>query len=304
MGASTVLTQLNYRQMVNEILAANPDIPPQFAQRMVANCYRRIIDRRMWRALFTEGVVGCPGIIQPGGTVNLATGSATVTGVGTNWTSSLVNQQFRISGVFPVRTITAVNSATSLTLDLPWQDMPLTGSSYYLIQMYFDLGPGIKELRTMLNQFCNWSLWVGTGYREAIDAHDVWRVIIGMPTVAVPWPSASDGHFRVELWPAPVFAQSFPYFYYEQPSDMINDADIPIPWVRSDVVVYGTKSEAYLYGGPTSAYYSTTQSRFYKDMFDGEIDLMELRDNDVQLTDFSWNFRKAPFPFEGGNQFE
>lgn len=300
MGTQTVLTQLSFRQMTGEILAVNPDIPPNLAQRFINNCYRRIIDRRDWKATFTEGVISSPGITSPGGTVSVTNGSNTVTGTGTNWTSVLVNQQFRISGNFPVRTITAVNSTTSLTLDLPWADQSIAATSYYIIQIYFDLGTGVKRLRTMVNQFTNWSMWVGTGYREMIDASDVWRVNIGFPSIAVPWPNASDGHFRVELWPGPVMVQSFPYFYYEQPSDMVADASFPVPWVRSDVVVYGAKSEAYLYGGPTSAYYSPTQAKFYSDLFRGEVMNMELRDNAVDLTDYSWNFTMAPIPFVMG----
>lgn len=295
MATQTILTQLNFRQMTGEILAVNPDIPPNLAQRFINNCYRRIIDRRDWKATFTEGVISSPGISSPGGTVSVSNGSNVVTGTGTSWTDVLVNQQFRISGNFPVRTITAVNSTTSLTLDLPWADQSMAATSYYIIQIYFDLGTGIKRLRAMVNQFTNWPLWTGTGYREMIDNYpDVWRVNIGFPWVADVWPNANDGHFRVELWPGPVMVQSFPYFYYEQPSDMVADTDFPVPWVRSDVVVYGAKTEAYLYGGPTSTYYSPTQSKFYSDMFRGEVTNMELNDNKAALTDYSWDFSRNP----------
>lgn len=64
------------------------------------------------------------------GTVSVTNGSATVTGSGTSWTSTMVGALFQVDGDANVYTIASVASATSLTLTANYSGATASGAGY------------------------------------------------------------------------------------------------------------------------------------------------------------------------------
>jgi hypothetical protein len=66
------------------------------------------------------------------GTISAVQGSTTVTGSGTDWTSSIVGGYLLVPDSQPLR-IVSVSSSTSLDLEAPWPSASLTDSPYTIV---------------------------------------------------------------------------------------------------------------------------------------------------------------------------
>ena len=234
--------QLNYRQMLNELLQWNPDLDPnaQHAGRMIRKIrFRRILDHRPWYGCVLNGILYVPNAYSAG-QATFTSGSTDVTGVGTTWTVAMEGLQIRVGFSVPTATIVTVNSATDLTIDLPWSPQTMTKVGYQILMQYASFGPNIKHLLYVINKF--------QGYRMKLHvscaALNEWDA------------SARDSRFYMgdcdqilrlrrasvpmyELYPIPITQQGFPFLAYTQPPDFKNDEDAPPLWIRSDVVVLG-----------------------------------------------------------------
>lgn len=298
-GAPTTLTQLNLRQMVGEVLAWNPDLDPQLALRFVQNSYRRIIRRRMWKATIVQGVTSS---VAPTniGTVNVTTGSPLVYGSGTAWTVALIGQQFRIGFNFPWYNIVNVDVTNQiLFLELPWADVSIPNSAYLIFRMIYNLGPGLRMLNEIRNQLMGFVCMSDTGKIQILNARDTWRAQVGWPFRAVPWPPSPDGNLRVELYPTPFMQQSFPFTAYAQPPDLVEDTDIPLPWIASDVICLPAKAEAIMSADPSSRFYKPSLAEQMMRQYEAEIARLENEDDNAMPKDVSWDYNQDPGMSDG-----
>lgn len=93
-------------------------------------------------AVFQDRVFWYGNVIYTAGTASATNGSEAVTGVDTAWTSTMVGRYFYIAGATKKYKITAVGSATNLTLDSNYAGTTASGLAYAI-------KPDISEYRLM-----------------------------------------------------------------------------------------------------------------------------------------------------------
>lgn len=292
-------TQLNLRQMVGELLSWNPDLPPQQAVRFIQNAYRRILDRRLWYSLMVQGIISSPALYSVG-TAQTTTGSPTVVGNGTAWTTAMVGRQFRTGFNFPAYTIIDVPDGTHLTIDVPWGDTSYQSVGYFIVQMFYSLGKNVKFCIACLNQLLGYRLRLHMDHPDVVNTWDTWRSMIGwtymMTDAATMSPPVTPTYQEkmVELYPAPFIVQSFPFLAYVQPPDLLKDLDCPTAWVRSDVIVLGAIADALTYKGRNSRYFDPQTAVLKLKQQQAEFANMEAMDNNISQRDVLWDFSQYP----------
>lgn len=298
MANSPSTAQLNFRQMCGEIVSWNPDIEYEVAGRMVNNAYRRIIDVRNWYGLRKNGQVVVPDAYTTG-QATVTANSPIVTGTGTAWDATMIGRQFRAGFTTPIYTIVDLDTPSqTITLNEIWGG-PTTGpTGYSIFQNICSLGANIKFCLSMVNQRQGYALAVRVP-RVYVDAFDVWRATTGWTFYLVDNVPDDNGNPQFELYPAPTTQQAFPYVAYLQPPDMVNDADCPITWIRSDVIVKSALADALRYRGKASKYYDPSVAvQFYKEAL-FEIGKMQDMDNALAQRNLQWDFN-ASAPTLGG----
>jgi len=287
-GQQAYVQQLNFRQMLNQVCAWNKDLDPMWAARFLNDAYREVIQRRNWYALKVSGVINIPNTIN-GGQAAVTQGSTLVQGIGTNWTSALVGQQFRVGFTYPYQTITSVSQALQqLTVDVPFGGATSTGG-YNIIEAYVQLGANAVRLAWSVNQQQGWSMEVDLPV-DWINANDVWRQSLGWSTMLCPRAPTPDGIYQLEVWPTPYQQQVFPFEGYIQPPDMMLDTDSPASFIRADLLVKKATSMALLFGGRISKYYDPTASMRLEDEYKRSLESMENQDNALDQRDVTWDY--------------
>jgi hypothetical protein len=288
--------------MQGEVLQWNPDAPPTMVQSWLNNAYRRIVDHRLWYGLLVRGQVVVPTVYSTG-TATFTLGSPTVTGVGTAWTTSMVGMQIRAGYTTGWQNIQAVNPTTqTITLDLPWGNQNST-TGYQIVQTWVSLGPNIKMVLDMVNQRQGWRLGVNIP-QQAINQWDTWRTTTGWTQMLCNKEPNAAGWPMFELWPAPTFQQTFPFLAYTQPPDMVQDADFPLTFIRSDIIILGAIKDALLFRGGNngSRYYNPTVAQQKEKEFHGEIFNMDnMDDGQYAGKTLSWDYSRWPMSQYGAN---
>jgi len=292
-------TQLNFRQMVGEVMQWNPDLPVQMAKRFLQNSYRRIVDSRDFYGNLVKGQVSVPNAYTTG-TANLVNGSPVVNGVGTNWVDSMIGEQFRVGFSTPIYTIVNVVSPTQLQLDLPWGSPTQSNLGYQIFQNIVNFGPNIKRLLDVVNQVQGYRLGLNIP-QTVLDIYDTWRTNMGWTILVANYAPSPTGVPQFELYPPPTYQQTFPFLAYVQPPDLIQDTDAPVVSIRSDVIVYGAIPHALLFRGKKSNYYDPQTAQYFQKMFEMELQKNKMNDNDLYQKDVIWEYSKWPLQGFGAN---
>ncbi len=288
-GQQAVTTQLNFRQMLDEVVSWNPDLDTMRAGRLVNNYYRKILDKRDWYGLSVRGQLQIGNTVNTGQAVAIS-GSNIVQGIGTNWTTALIGLQFRIGFTYPYQTINNVNTAQQqLTLDTPFGGgINITGG-YNIVEAYVTLGANVKRLKWMRNQQQGWPMEVGMA-EETINVWDTWRTQLGWSTCIASLPPTPDGQQQWEVWPTPYQAQVFPFEAWVQPPDMQADNDCPAPFIRSDLIVTRASVDSILMAPKNSPYYKPELAQIFLKEFNTSLEDMENRDNAMDNQDVTWDY--------------
>lgn len=165
-----------FESIAGKVLLRCPAAGITLARDWVTNVFREIAERRRWSWLIKYGQFITPDSYTTG-TVTCTQNSATVTGSGTSWTSSMVNRQFR-QGFSPIYTIAQVNSATSLELEMVWGPATVSAVTYEIYQAYCTPPPDFHAFVEVWDPNLNWRLWRDVQQRE-IDAWDAQRANAG-----------------------------------------------------------------------------------------------------------------------------
>jgi hypothetical protein len=288
-------TQLNYRQMIQEVCGWNPSLDPMQAGRMLNNVYRKVVDMRSWYGLKVRGQIQTPSPYSQG-TCTVTNGQPAVQGIGTGWTPNLVGQQFRVNFTQPYSTIVAVNATTQqLTLDMPYAG-PSQTSGYMILAAYFALDGNIKRMSWAVNQMMGWGMEVNVPV-ETINAVDVWRTYLGWSTTFAVRPPTPAGQYQIEIWPSPFQMQVFPFEAYTQPADMQADTDCPVAWIRSDLLVTRATVDALMWRPKQNTYYDIASAiaiaREKKAEFNEAVEQMAQADNEMDQRDTSWDYSQG-----------
>src|SRR6185437_4909739 len=191
-------TQLNLRQIIGEVSQWNPDLTPLLIRRWVNNHYREIVDKREWYGTMIRGQVMVPNVYSTG-TVSVTLGSPVVTGSGTGWTQANVGMQFRLGFTTGFQNIQSVQSATQMTLDLPWGNPSQAAAGYQILQNWFSF-PNIKRIKEMVNQRQGYRLLLNIP-QQAVNEYDTWRTTTGWTWMLANKEPTAAGWPQWELYP-------------------------------------------------------------------------------------------------------
>jgi hypothetical protein len=290
-------TQHNFRQLVGEVSAYNPEAGVNLVKRWVQETYRCIIDHRIWYGMHVRTQFVAPDIYTTG-TVTVTADSPNVVGVGTSWDPSMIGRVFRVGLSQPWYVIKNVTSATALELELPWGGNALSGVGHQIIGAIANFGQNVKRLIAVVNQQQGYQFYLDWP-QQALNAKDTWRTRQGWTFSAVGFSPASDGSPQWELYPWPTTRQTFPALVYIQPADMESPESFPVAWIRSDIIAYGAISHALRFD-KNSRWYNPTQADFYEKKFHFELAKLARVDDNHYMKDLTWDWSKWPhFSFGG-----
>ena len=295
-GVLPYAQQMNLGQMIGSASAWNPNAIPQISG-WINQIVRQIYDKKTWYGLFTKGQIICPQAYTTG-QATVVSGSTTVTGTGTSWDATLIGRQFRTGFNQPIYTITAVNPfAQTLTLELPWGGYPGT-FGYYIVQYYFNLGPNIKYIKTMVNMQMGFKLRTNLT-QDFLDSIDPWRITTNFPWGIAPMPADPNGNYLVELYPAAWTAQALPFNVYVQPPNLVNDSDSLPPYIRADVVVKEAQAWALRYKPKENPGYSEGAALSLANTFHQEHEalLLDMANADENLYRTSATIKGEDLPY-------
>lgn len=132
------------------------------------------------------------------GTVSVAQGSATVTGVGTAFTAAMVGYVIRLGQEDSYFTVTAVDvGLQTLTIEVAWPSAALAASPYVLFPLFYSL-PSTCQLVLSVKRLVD----LQETTREEINRRDPSRRSTANPSLA--WAPAgwdSSQNYRLEFWP-------------------------------------------------------------------------------------------------------
>lgn len=161
-----------YTTIYNKLNLRCPAASSLLCRDWVTNSFRQIAERRRWSWKIKFGQFILPALYNTG-TVTVTRNSTTVTGSGTSWDYTMVGRQFRL-GTSPIYTISQVNSATSLELDLVWGPATQSAVGYSIYLAYVTPPDDFHSFLTVWDPNFNWQLWLNVG-QEEINVWDAQR---------------------------------------------------------------------------------------------------------------------------------
>lgn len=294
--------QGNLGYLIGLIQAWNPDLSQPKLLAIINGTVRKIYDRKCWYSLFVKGQLVSPQATTQG-QVTATLGSDIIVGNGTSWTDALVGQQFRIGYNNPIYSIIDVPDATHLQLELQWGSPTIT-SGYFIVQNYFNLGPNVKYLKTMLNMQMGIKFQLHAT-QDTLNTWDPWRQNQNFSWVSAGMPVDQQGNYLQELYPASWIQQAYPFMCYIQPPNLVNDSDNLPPYMRLDIVAKDGIAEALVIGGPkNNKYYDPSESMRKRQEFEGEVLRMANADENLYRTEVTKWGEDMPYYQSGGSFFE
>jgi hypothetical protein len=294
-GNQPYVAQQSFGQMIGECLSWNPSCSVSMVQTFLNNALRSVIDKRLWVGTLRKGQIISPAYYSTG-TIAVTNGSATVTGTGTNFTSSLVGLSLRVGYINPIYNIIAVPNSTTLTLELPWGSPSQSSTGYFIVQQYYSI-PNIKFIIECINLQLQRRMWVNLN-QATLNARDPSRLQILYPWGLASMPPDPNGNFQFELYPASMIQQTFPYLAYTQPPNLVNDSDVLPAFMRSDVLVARAIADCLLYRPKENSYYDPATalavSRTKMQEFAGELMAMEQADEQLYRQDVVQRWEQMP----------
>ena len=153
------MAQDTFGEIWNRVLLRCPSLSPKLAQDFVVNAFRRLAEMRRWSWLVKYGQFIAPDAYNTG-TVSVVTGTTTVTGSGSAWTSAMIGRQFRVGLAAPIYTITQVTSATSLELNAAFGGPTGAGVGYSIYQCYFQVPSDFYQFISLWDPSYAWALYL------------------------------------------------------------------------------------------------------------------------------------------------
>lgn len=295
------MSDTTFGALWKRLLLYAPECPLPLAQEFVQTAYARALAFYPWSQLKTDGAFRIP-LAYDTGTVAVLNGSATVVGSGTAWTAALENRQFYINSEAPFYTVIDVASATSITLDRPFELEDDSAAPYTISTVYIEMPSDFGSWDTVRDLTNNWRLW--TNYNQAdIDLWDAdrsysqtpWVIATAPPRI----PTSGDSVIRYELWPRVLPGpKTYAYRYWKRPPLLSAAADIPITPFRGDVLRKGALAELALWPGTSTVknpYYNMDQHRLLEQEFQALLQEAWRLDQEVSQTAVTYDVSNVPW---------
>lgn len=195
--------------------------------------------------------------------------------------SSLCGRQLRLGNTYPILTITAVQSATSLLTDLRWMATTLPGAAYTIWQMYYTISPDIKALLAIVDQAQGLPpLKVNVPVLE-INRIDPQRSATGYPQMVANHGTNQNDNVQWEIWPRATEERQLRVMYYRQPPKLISEGDRLPAFMNPSVLLNGCIADALKTKvGERDAFYDPKGAMAYEASFQSGLDMMILQDSE------------------------
>jgi hypothetical protein len=209
--------------------------------------YATIMDAHPWKALDKQATIQTVGTYATG-TVSVTAATAAITGTGTSWTAGQSGMSVRFGTDQQFYTFTYV-SATSGTLDRPYEGTTAAASPYYLFSSIYPLPADLKILLEVNNLRGNFPL---RPYTQAeLNLLYPSRLEVGEPfiySMAQDSVSAPPVH-QVEFYKIPQNAGGYVIRYTQIPPvfDPTTTTAAPLPWVPTHVLINGIRADLMAY---------------------------------------------------------
>lgn len=200
---------------------------------LLNKCQLEELESYQWSFLLTDIVINSVVPYQTG-TITVTQGSTTATGVGTNFTSSMAGWFLWVGPTLttPVL-VSAVVSATQLTLSTPWGGLTQTNAGYSLQPLYYSVSPLIDVYS--VRQIADLEMIS----QSELNQRDPSRIATG-GSPSLNWAPApfnnptSNGAYQIELWPRP--SSALPYVVSGKQGNLTMIAPTDLPVIPSQVL--------------------------------------------------------------------
>jgi hypothetical protein len=270
-----------------------PQLPITLAEQFIRDRYRRILERRNWSATRRESQF-ILSALKNGGSVTIVRDSTTVLGSGTAFASTDVGRQFKVGQGSPIYTITAVASATSLTVNMPIGVASGAGKSYWIMDAFVTPPSDFLEFVVVANPVQGWRLRHNVTAGELM-AMDPQRTFTGQPYLladriydVATTADANDYRPQYECWPYTTSDVVLYYQYITRVADLVNPTDQPIYPIRSDAIVAGALADVARWPGtvdqPNPYFQRPEYWKAYEGEYEDKMIEIERRDEDLYLS--------------------
>jgi hypothetical protein len=220
--------------------------------------------------------------------------------------SSLNGLQMRVGGYNAVpNTVVSVTSDSTMILDNPWGDAPLTNTGYYIYKAFTTIDPSLKAILLASDPRQGIPISVN-GTQEQLNTFDPSRTASGSPRGIYAYGPNAAGNQQYEIYPPQLSAYQINVMGHIQWPDMRQPGDFPPPFINPNVLIYGALATAFSTPFPTGPdrkdpYYNPDAAAGWETKFQqGILDAINA-DEEKYLTEFTWNYNQMGLP--GGANF-
>jgi len=173
------------------------------------------------------------------GTVTATEGSATITGSGTTFTSSMVGRKIYLENA--TYTIATYVDATGITLSTNYAGGGGAGLTYKIYQDEYSLASDVEDVLSMRQE--NNPYKIQKRGIEFLDRYYPLRNAYGYPSLYSVTGYDSSGYMKVSVYPIPNQARNIYYRYKKRVTEMSSDSDEPViplryRWVLAKGALY------------------------------------------------------------------
>ncbi len=242
------MANLTFSDLENEVCAqTNLDISDSATQanvdRWLNYTQNDLCDRWPWPFMESrEAIVTVPDYTT--GTISINSGSTTVTGIGTTFTSTMANAQYWIqfSGSNDWYLITAYTSATSITVEEAYQGTSnLTATGYIIRKKYYSLSSSCDRVVDVLNMATPLKL-IQVDPRTIDDLRPNPQST-NAPYGYMMWSIDTSGNIQLVPYPYPSDSRVFELKTIKKPVD----GSISIPNKYAHIIAWGATAIAWGY---------------------------------------------------------
>lgn len=217
-------------------------------------------------------------------------------------TSSLAYRTLRTGYQQPNFLITAVTSATSLLIDIPWGGDALTAIGYTILKNLYNFAPDLKMLLSAVDPRQGIEMLINYPLGK-LNQEDPQRAAIDFPRLVATHSMSPAGTAMFEIWPSPTTNRQIYFEYYKQPYDMKAPGDTPPPYIDGGVLVAGAIADA-LRTKVTEddPYYDPNTAEVWEQRFLSGVDRLAYADDNLFNQSYTW--RSGSWSYPSGANFD
>ncbi len=249
--------------MYNELTGCVPNLDIDYAKTLINRAWRDVRRKNLWSFQLFEANWISPAIVNTG-TVTTTQGSNQIVFDATAaavldpismmgpFPTPLTQRQFRLGPATTIYNIWAWDSASrTITLDRPFVESPVAGSSYMIYQCYYPAP--YQDFLTWISvlDMTNFNPLQTLTTRQELNIRDPQRSIFYLPTDVAPYQQNQNpnddsyGCPLFELWGQPAYVLPYQLYGIRKGTPLVEDEDTLPPAIGEDCVMALAKGYAY-----------------------------------------------------------